>query len=439
MRTTRLTGGAAAVTLALTLAACTGTGGGTDTAPEPDGGSATGDTAGTGDEAVTIRYLIQQLEDPATMDSLEQRLNQFADEAGFRVELESLPLESMRTVLQTQLRSGDGPDVFAWGTGPGFAGSLVDAGLVMDLTDAYDEYGWDVYEFARETVTFDGRVYGVPGEMETIGIFYNADLFAELGVEEPESLAELESAAATIADAGVIPFAVSDQEGWQGGHLLSMALSSRVGGDRIDALIAGEESWDNPDTIAALQTWQDFYDAGWLPPSPTSVSYDSANALFYAGEAAMLPTGSWMIDRLAEYADFEVRYIPFPAEDGPGIFTGGLGSGSFISAATNHPDEALQLVDFIASQEFGTWEVENLRTIPTFPVDVEEIDVSPLFRQVLDETATFSGGDGDTGQNIDVLMGDAFNEAMWNGVQGIFSDQRTPEQVAAELEAAAQR
>ena len=33
-------------------------------------------------------------------------------------------------MLQTQLRSGEGPDVFSYDTGPGFAGALAKAGLV---------------------------------------------------------------------------------------------------------------------------------------------------------------------------------------------------------------------------------------------------------------------------------------------------------------------
>jgi maltose-binding protein MalE len=76
----------------------------------------------------------------------------------------------MRTVLQTQLRSGEGPDVFNWGSGPGYAGALAEAGLLYDLTDAYEEYGWPIYDFAKERVTFDGKTVGVPGEMETIGL-----------------------------------------------------------------------------------------------------------------------------------------------------------------------------------------------------------------------------------------------------------------------------
>src|SRR3712207_7229783 len=47
-------------------------------------------------------------------------------------------------------RSGEGPDVFRWGAGPGFGGALAENGLLLDLTEAYEENGWEVYDFAKE-------------------------------------------------------------------------------------------------------------------------------------------------------------------------------------------------------------------------------------------------------------------------------------------------
>jgi raffinose/stachyose/melibiose transport system substrate-binding protein len=384
----------------------------------------------------TLRYLVEQPEDPAQVKALQAHLDEFTEESGVKVEVEAMPFDTMRTVLQTQLRSGDGPDVFNWGSGPGFGGVLAEAGLLYDLTDAYAEYDWPIYDFAKERVTFDGTMYGIPGEMETIGLFYNKDLFAEQGIDEPQNLDDLTAAAEKLADAGIVPIAASDQEGWQGGHLLSMALSSRVGSEGMDALISGETSWDSPDVVASLQLWQDFLDAGQLPEFPTSLSYDGASALFYSGEAAMVPTGSWLISEIDDNVDFEVGYIPFPAEDGPGIFAGGLGSGPMISANTTKTDAALELVNYLASPEHGQWMVENLNVIPPQPIDSESVDVSPLFRQVLDDTAKVSDGSGDFGYNIDVLTTDEFNEAMLDGVAAILSGQMTAEEVAAAMQTA---
>lgn len=407
----------AAAALAVTLAGCTG---GAPSADDSDPN--------------VIRFMIGQPEDPADLELTKQDMAKFEEETGIRVELDVIPSENVRTIVQTQLRSGDGPDVFGYDTGPGFAGALAEAGLLYPLTDAYAEYDWPVYDFAQERVTFDGEIVGIPNDIETVGLFYNRTLFDDLGLAQPESIDDLMSACEAIKAEGIIPFAISDQEGWQGGHLLSMVLSSQIGGEALKALIDGETSWDSPEVVQALTVLEDFNENGCFTPSPAAVTYDNANALFYSGQAAMNPTGSWLVQDTERNVDFEVGYIPFPAPDAPGIFSGGLGAGLFISASSKKHEAALKFLDYTVTQEHGAWVIENAQSIPAFPIDTTGIDASPLFTQVLDDAAKIADGTGDFGYNIDVLMTDTFNEAMWNGVQAILTGQATPEEVAASLE-----
>ena len=414
--------------LTVGLAGCTG---GTP-------GGASGPTPSSDAEANSIRYLVEQPEDPATLKKLEEHIQTYAAaNPGTTVKVEAMPSENMRTVLQTQLRSGEGPDVFSWGSGPGYAGALAQAGLLFDLTAAYAQYKWPVYDFAKQRVTFDGKIVGIPGEMETVGLFYNKDLFAQLQLTQPQSLGELQTAVRKIKAADKTPIAAADQEGWPGGHMLSMALSSRIGSKGMEALLNGQAPWNNPDVVAAMQVWKDWNGAGDLPKSPTSVTTDNAAALFYSGDAAMLPTGSWAIHDIEKNTKFEVGYMPFPSEAGAGVFTSGLGSGPFVSASSKKTDAAVKLLNFLASPEHGRWTVEELGTIPAFPVDTTGLKVSPLFSQVLKDTAAFSGGSGDFGLNIDVLATDRFNKAMWDGMQAVLSDQKTPQEVALSLDKAA--
>ena len=442
LKTLRL--GGLAVTALIMATACTGVrstpaaspaGSAGAGGPSAEPGASASAAPVTGD----LRYLVEAPEDPAALDPLREHLKDFeAANPGVTVELEAIPLEQLRQSLQTQLRGPNSPDVFAWGSGPAYAGALAEAGLLYDLTSTYDSRGWPVYEFAKEQVTIDGKILGVPGEMETIGIFYNKTVFDELGIAQPESLADLEAAAEKIKADGLIPFAAADQEAWEGSHWFSMALSSRIGSDGMSELFEGDASWNSPDVVAALKIWEDWNEAGYLPPTPTAITYDNGNALFFSGEAAMVPTGSWLVgDIEAAGVDFEVGYMPFPSETGPGIWTGGLGSGPYISANTQNPEAAIAFVDYLVSPEHGRWVVENLATIPPFPVDTANVEVSPLFAQVLEDTATFAGGDADFGSNIDVLSTDVFNDAMFNGIQAMLTGQKTAEQVAADLDAAA--
>jgi raffinose/stachyose/melibiose transport system substrate-binding protein len=420
---TRLKVAVAAAACAV-LAACTG---GTPSQQSSSGG-----------DAKSIKWLIEAPEDAAALKALKAHVAGFEKQSGITVKTSTLPLENMRTVLQTQLRSGKGPDVFNWGSGPSFGGALAKAGLVADLTSAYKDRGWKTYDFAKERVTVDGKVYGIPGELETIGLFYNKDLFRKLGLQPPKNLSELDAVSKKIRQAGTVPMAVGDKEGWEGGHLLSMALSSSIGPDGMDQLLTGQKSWDSPEVVNALQLWKKYDDAGFLPRSPTSVNYDSSTSTFYSGDAAMIPTGSWLVGEIDDNAKFKAGYIPFPGPDGPGVYTGGLGSGPYMSATTTKKAAALKFLDFLASEEHGKWTVENLHTIPPMPLDTTDLKVSPLFAQVLKDTAKVGDGKG-LGSNIDVLATDQTNQAMYDGVQAVLTGQKTAAEVAATLQAASKK
>ncbi len=411
--------------LALSLTGCFG--------GSPAAESSTAPQVSTG--PVEIRFLIGQPESPEDLANIKTDIKKFeAGSNGITVKLDVVPSENVRTILQTQLRSGNGPDVFGYDTGPGFAGALSKAGLVHDLTGAYAKYKWPVYDFAKQRVTFDGKLVGIPSQMEEVGVFYNKDIFAKLGLAEPTNLSDLMASASKIKAAGIIPMTLSDKEGWEGGHLLSMSLSSEVGSAGMDKLLAGDTPWDDPSVVNALKVWSDMYAQKVLTPSPTAVTYDNANALFYSGKAAMNPTGSWLAQEIERQAKFKVGFIPFPASTGKGIFSGGLGSGTFISASSKKVDASEQFLNYQMTPEHGKWAVEKLQDIPAYPLDTTGITASPLFTQILKDTAKIADGTGDFGYNIDVLTNDAFNNAMWKGIQGLLSGQSDPTKVAGQLQ-----
>jgi raffinose/stachyose/melibiose transport system substrate-binding protein len=410
---------AAFATAALLMTGCTG------------GGSSSG---GSGDAQVT--YLIGQPDTPEQLKAIKADIANFEKKSGITVKLNVSPGDSIRTLLQTQLRSGSGPDVFGYDTGPGFAGVLAKAGLLYDLTSHYTEKNYPVYEWAKDTVTFDGKVSGIPDQIEEVGLFYNKDLFKANGIEVPNNLADLEAIDKELKAKDIIPFALGDKEGWEGGHMLSMSLASRVGADAQNALIAGDGDWDSDQVAASINTWKEFSDNGWTPPSASAITYNNANALFYSGKAAMDPTGTWLVQDLASSTKADIGFIPFPGPDDKGVAIGGLGNGTFMSAKAKDPKAALEFMDYLVSPEHGTWAV-NQYLIPAYPVPTEGITTSPLFQQVIADTAAYANGTGGVGQNIDVSSTDVFNKAMWDGMQGVLSGKVPPEQLAQNLQTAA--
>ena len=341
-------------------------------------------------------------------------------------------VDDMRAVIQTALNSGTGPDVLYYDTGPGFAGVLADAGLLRPLDDLYASGALDaVYPWTRDRVTFDGTTYGVGNAVEFLSVYYNADLFEELGLSEPTTYEEFLALCQPLNDAGVIPIAFGNAAGWPAFHVFSMHANNLIPKERLEAMIAGEETWDSPEVVEAIRAgFVDLQEAGCYNPSVNAATYDDANALFTSGMAGMTMTGSWMIPVFQD-APFRADFFFLPApEGGTTMPPAGLGSGYFIPAATEHPEEAERFLSFLFDPANAGYWVEGMSIIPPYAMEAGSLEVSPLMTETMESLNPDA-----MGINIDILTPAEFNAVMQDGFQAVLGGERTPEEQAAALQA----
>ena len=352
----------------------------------------------------------------------------------YTLEREAVPTEDQRSVIQTRLQSNNPPDVFTYDTGPGFGGVLADAGLLMSLEKAYEQNGWDIYPWARQRATYDGTTYGVPDQVEEIIVYYNKDLVPEI----PTTVDELRQIADDLKGQDIIPFAFGDQEQWPGGHMFSIGASNMLGRKGLDEILYGDGRWDVPEVVTAIDViFREFNERGYYPEGVNAITYDDANSLFFSGQAAMAPTGTWLVSTIVESVqDFEVGVFPFPSIDGSGISPpAGVGSGLFVAKDAKEPEGAIAFIDYLQQESTARLLMEKLNTIPAHPVSTDGLDVSDLFKQVLADLSE-EGQAKSFGYNIDVLAPANFNEVMFSGFQEVLNGSRTAEEQAEALQAA---
>jgi raffinose/stachyose/melibiose transport system substrate-binding protein len=346
----------------------------------------------------------------------------------------------IKTVIGTQLRSGSGPDVLAESPGPAFIGALAQAGLVYNLSSAYKTYGWDktIYPWALSSVTTNGKLYAIPDEVDEIGVYYNKAIFKKYGIGGvPSSLTQLEADAAKLKKDGVDPIVFPDQEGWEGGHLLSEVLSSVAGAKYMSELESGQKSWNTPPVVKALTIFfKDFSTDGYFELDPLGVNYNDGNSLFYSGKAAMDPTGEWLLASVASSSKFPFGYFAFPAPNGPGIFADGIGAAVFINAHTKHLQAALTFLNWMQSATYGRWQAQTYDTIPAFAVSLSGLTLSPVFKQMVANSQVGNVNPALVGSNIDVTTDATFDTALYDDTQAVLSGSKTPQQAAQLLEAA---
>ena len=374
-------------------------------------------------------------EEPATQERAvtEIQVNRFEEQhPQYTLEREAIKSDEIRKVIQSRLRSDEPPDVFTYDTGPGFGGVLAEAGLLLPLEDAYQQRGWGIYEWAKQRATYNGTVYGVPDQVEEIIVYYNKDLMPEV----PKTVDELRQIANELKGQGIIPFAFGNQEQWPAGHLFSIGVSNVLGREGLDDILYANGRWDIPEVEEAINLlFREFVESGYYPDGLSSLSSDGANALFYTGEAAMNPTGTWLVPEIVQTVqDFEVGFFPFPSIEGSGISPpAGLGSGLFVAKKASTPQGAIDFIDYLLEESTSRLAIETLNVIPAQPVNPQGLEVPELFKEVLGDLSTTPEAQS-FGYNIDVLAPQSFNEVMFNGFQEVLKGTRSTVEQAAALQ-----
>ncbi len=257
--------------------------------------------------------------------------------------------------LRTQLEGGTGPDLYYLRS---FATSrqLFEEGFIEPLADLpglkenFSEASLGPWSAA------DGTPYGVPFIAVSHGIYYNKDLFNELGIDIPQTWEELLAAAQTIKDAGYIPFANASGDEWTIAEIVFMNIAPTfIGGyEGRQAYLDGDRCFNDEQMVAAFQAVADL--APFVPDGQQALTYYDSQQLFLMGQAAMWLGGSWDIPFFeSEEPDFEWGVFGIPAPEGQDqrYVTFHLDAGMGVNAASPNKEAAKKFLEWMTTPEFA--------------------------------------------------------------------------------------
>jgi raffinose/stachyose/melibiose transport system substrate-binding protein len=357
---------------------------------------------------------------------------------------EVFSVDNMRQTVNTAVASGTGPDVIFYDAGPGYAGVLADAGFLQPLDSYADQYGWRdrIAAQSLEATTLEGQLYGLPLQVDLIGLYYNKTLMDQEGLTVPQTMDEMMTFCQDASSAGYVPLGFTDNPGWQGFHQFSMVTNNMLGPDWVHGkLLNNQGAWDSPEVIEAIDTYfVQLRDAGCFSDDVNALTNDDANAMFQSGQSLMWPTGSWQANGFNSdtMPDMDVQFMPFPPLDGGqgSYWVSGVGSAYYMTSSSQHQDEAAQFLEYLFSPEVGQQWVGNAGFFVPMSVDTSGLELTPLRQQILAELDRAANGEIELGYNIDVLAPQRFNDTLSNGIQSVLAGDMTPEELAAAIEAA---
>ena len=148
-------------------------------------------------------------------------------------------------------------------------GTLVGAGLVANLDPYYEQYGWndwygegirDQFQFTEDGTTFgEGPLWGIAESADFVGVFYNVEKLAALGLEPPTTFAEFEAALAAAPRRGELPIKLGNLLGLAGVHVLGIAQGAFVPAASMRDWVFGVEGGDfaSPANLQAVADVQE--------------------------------------------------------------------------------------------------------------------------------------------------------------------------------------
>ena len=312
--------------------------------------------------------------------------------------------------------------------------ALVSTGQVKDLTEYYRASGLidRIPPNLLSQVTVEGRFYAIPQNLESVGIFYNKDIFAELELDVPTEWAEYIDVLEAVKDAGYFGYTMGLAGGWPSALMASMFMYSSAGSEYIDVL-SGTQPWTECDNcLDGLNAFYGMVANGYANPEPLGIDYDQSLDLFYQGINVMVLNGPWFIDAsVSAEPDFEIGFFYLPAVNpNTDIKTlGGIG-GSLIIAEYADVDAAFKVVEWLVTEEIAVQALRDVSVLPAFSIEVPE-DISPLTYQIASETA--ANVDKIGFWPVTYLPPKVFGD-MNQIVQGMIGGMLTPEELLSEMQ-----
>ena len=203
------------------------------------------------------------------------------------------------------------------------------------------QYGWKerIAPSSLEATSLGGKLYGLPLQVDLIGMYYNQGLFDKEGMTVPQTLDDLVNFCKQAKDKGYTPFAFADNEGWEAFHQFSMTANQMIGPEAMrDLIVNNQGSWNTPEIVTAIKSYfVDLRDAGCFSDDVNALKYDDGNSLFYSEQAMVHSTGSWLAGQITEnMPDADVRFMPFPELPGAKerVWVSGVGSAYYITAGS---------------------------------------------------------------------------------------------------------
>lgn len=397
--------------------------------------------SGDDQEVVTLKFWTWH----PSADLYQPVIDKFEEtHPGIKVDLTVMESQDFQTKMPLALNTGEELDVV--GVQTGAMPSQIQSDL-LSLEDLVSQVrpDWETVisenSIAQTRSQADGLKFLPMASIGSMVMYYNKDILDEIGMSAPQTYEELKAISDKLREtkSDIIPVSVGGKDAW----ILDEVAWTLAGqqSDIYNQWRYEDKSLDTPEYTQALEGLQKMFDDGIISKDDVmDLDYTSSRNVFTSGQAAFFIQGTWEANLLLESFRQEnqvnikdVGLIPIPSieADGQPSIRAFIDLGLGIPANSEHPEEAMQLIDYLV---FGEG---NDMLASTFAFSTNKTDFVPDATLLTTQTAQESYktlSDLLNHSTADRNNNSPFSNVAGSLIQKMIINHETPADIASEIQ-----
>ena len=340
------------------------------------------------------------------------------------------------------------PDIFGILDKKEIFAEFVKNNFVADLTDSFqaNDSAWEKLIFAKALDVnrfLEGNIYGVkpgiygvPIDVTNIQMLYNKKLLAKAGIKNPpKTYNEFIEDAQALKRVGINGLVSGWGELWMADCFASNYAFNIMGEEKVMATYRGEVPYTDPDWMKVFNIFKDLREKGVFVEGIVTKPNKYAEQDFALERAAFTFNGSWCVNVYKDMnpdLEYGVMLPPAINPDSPMKIWGGAGSSFVVNNASPRKDKAIAFLKWLTEKKQQAYLAKETKNLPSNKAALSDIP------EVL---ADFSRGMENTTHptvwkyNENPLVAEAYLK----GIQSIIIGEKTPEQIAQEVQTVKER
>lgn len=323
-----------------------------------------GNTDAASNEKATITYGVWAGTQTPAMKEIAAAFHK--ENPNITVKVEERPWPEYWSTLQTGAAGGTAPDAF-WMLAQNIR-PYASGGQLLDISDEIAKEKIDLAKYPKAVLDLydqgDGKIYGLPKDVDTNAVWFNKAIFDKAGVAYPSAdwtWDDFRETAKKLTDPAAGVWGVAAPIDYQSGYYntIFQAGGQVISDDGKKALI------DSPEAQKGIEFWTNLQ-ADKSSPTLKQLSDTEAETMFEQGKIGMYMSGAFWALKLYQNKEIaaNVDVAPLPVGEKRATVTSGIENVGY--AGTKHPDAVKKFLLFASGKEAAEIQAKSGAVLPAY-------------------------------------------------------------------------